>query len=81
MLPPKDAALYANAELSAQIGRIREAVHPLAAAVETLGTGIAATAQIDAGDCKVLFALAREIQDVADMLRDFGATDSFNDAE
>jgi hypothetical protein len=62
--------MYANAELSAQIGKIEEALRPLLAAVDALGGGAATYARVDAGDRTILLRLASSLEDAALTLRD-----------
>lgn len=71
--------MYANAELSSQIGKIEEAIRPLIAAVEALGGGAATYARVDAGDRTILLRLAASLEDAAFMLRDKAAEGSAED--
>ena len=65
--------MYAGAEFAAQVGRIRDALRPLALAVEALGSGQAADAIVDAHDGKVLLGMARDLQGLALTLQDMAA--------
>jgi hypothetical protein len=62
--------MYANAHLSAQIGKIREVLPPLLEAVNALGGGPATYARVDAGDRAILLELARDLEDAVEALRE-----------
>lgn len=63
-------SMFSGAEFAAQVGRIREAMRPLVTAVENLGSGEAAYADLDNYDREVLRQLAGELEVLVETLRD-----------
>lgn len=61
--------MYANAHLSAQIGKIKEAMPRLLEAVNALRGGPATYARVDEGDRAILLELVRDLEEAAEFLR------------